>query len=76
MTNAVAGFRQPEPQQRRGTMPGNGRLFSEANALGANRDAPFQAYASSTHMQNAPRSPRVDAGMTARGGGKHGLSEE
>ena len=76
MTNALAAFRQPEPLQRRGTMPSNGRLLGEATGLGANRDAPFQAHASSTHVQNAPRRARVDAGMTERGGGKHGLSEE
>jgi hypothetical protein len=78
MTNAVAGFQQPEPPQRRGTMPSNGRLWSEATGLEANRDAVFQAFASSTHMQNAPRSARADAGMTVteRGRGKHGLSEE
>lgn len=75
MANAVAGFRQPEPRQRRGTMPSNGRLLSEATGLGVNRDAPFQAYVSYTHLDNAPRGSSADAGMTECGGGKHGLSE-
>jgi len=76
MMNAVAGIRQPQPQQRRGTMPSLGPPLSEGTAQKPNRDAMFQAYVSHTHMQNAPRSAHADAGMTECGGGKHGLSEE
>ena len=76
MTNTVAGFRQPEPQQRRGTAPSNGRLLSEATGLEANRDARFRAITSCTHLHSAPRGVPVDTGMTECRGGKHGLSEE
>ena len=64
MPNVVAGFRQPEPQQRRGTMPSNGRLLSEATSLRANIHALWRAYASRTHTRNAPRRMRVEAEVT------------
>ena len=63
MANAVAGFRQPEPQQRRGTMPSNGRLLTEAAGLRANIHALWRAYASRTHTRNAPRRMRVEVEM-------------
>ena len=54
----------------------SGRCRNEATARKPNSDAAFQAHASHTQKQNAPRSMHASVVVTERVGGEHGLDEE